>query len=272
MAVPGFFSEVVLQTDTTDRLGMFTNHGYLFWGLSYETHQVPWTNIHLYYFGADVNAENEQTARTFSTFGLMMYQPPKIEYIDYDSESVWQVGTVNGKEFFAYFQHLSLGYTFGLPWTPRLMVMYDYASGSNNPNGNNNQTFEPLFGARRNELTPTGLFGPFYRSNISSPGIRLILKPTPALDLRVKFRAWYLAQSRDAWVNSGMQDPTGAAGNVLGQDVEVGVRWNPWPNLSMDAGYEHFFKGSYIKNQTNVPGNPPGQATNYFYVQTEVRF
>jgi hypothetical protein len=26
------------------------------------------------------------------------------------------------------------------------------------------------------------------------------------------------------------------------------------------------------KHQTNVPGNPPSNATNYFYIQTEVMF
>lgn len=102
--------------------------------------------------------------------------------------------------------------------------MYDYASGTDSANENYSQTFDNLFGARPIELTPTSLFGPFYRSNIRSPGIRLILKPLPALDFNVKFRAWYLAQSRDAWVNSGLRVPSDGAGNVLGQDVEVGVR------------------------------------------------
>ena len=81
-----------------------------------------------------------------------------------------------------------------------------------------------------------------------------------------------MAQSRDAWINSGLQDSTGSAGNVLGQDVEVRVQWDPWPNLSFDAGYDHFFKGSYIKNQTGVTGNPPSDDTNYFYIQTEGLF
>ena len=267
-----FFSEVVLQTNTTDRLGLFTNSGDLFWGLSYETHQLPWARIHVYYFGRDEKAEGKQAARNHSTIGLRLYQPPQIGSFDYDGETAWQIGTLDGNDHFANFQHLSFGYTFSLPWAPRIMAMYDYASGTDSANGNYNQTFDSLFGARRSELTPTSLFGPFYRSNISSPGIRLILKPLPVLDFNVKFRAWYLAQSKDAWVNSGLRDPSGAAGNVLGQDVEAGVRWNPWPNLSVDAGYDHFFKGSYIKNQTDVPGNPPAQNTNYFYVQTEVRF
>ena len=267
-----FFSEVSLNTDAKNRIGLFTNSDSLFWGLSYENHQHPWSRIHLYYFGTDNDTNSEEGARTHSTFGLRLYQPSKAGYYDYDGESVWQVGTINDKDHLAHFQHLSLGYTFRFPWTPRIMAMYDYASGTDNPNGNNSHTFDGLFGARRGELTPTGLFGPFYRSNISSPGIRLILEPTPTVKLNVKFRAWYLAQSRDAWTNSGMQDPTGAAGSELGQDVEVRVQWDPSPNFSIDIGYDHFFKGSFITKQVDVPGNPPARDTNYFYVQTEARF
>ncbi len=267
-----FFSEVTLQSDSTDRLGLFTNSGDLFWGLSYETHQLPWSRIHLYYFGTDADAKKGRVARTFSTFGLRVYQPPKIGDFDYDGESAWQVGTFDHNNHFAYFQHVSMGYTFRVPWAPRIMVMYDYASGTDSANGNYSQTFDGLYGARRGELMPTGIFGPFFRSNISSPGIRLILKPHSTLKVNLKFRAWYLAQSRDVWTNSGLRDPTGAAGNVLGQDVEVRVQWDPWPNLSVDVGYDHFFKGPYITRQTTVPGNPSANDTNTFYVQTEVRF
>lgn len=267
-----FFSEVVLNQNTTDRWALFTNEDALFWGVSFETRQLPWSRVHLYYFGGDLDKTKNREARTFSTFGLRLYQPPQTGQMDYDGETVWQVGRFDGKDHFAYFQHVSLGYTFGLPWTPRIFAMYDYASGTDSPNGNYNQTFDGLLGARRAELTPTGLFGPFFRSNISSPGIRLIVRPLSVLRLDLKYRAWYLAQSRDAWINSGMRDPTGASGNMLGQDLEVALRWNPWPNLSVDAGYDRFFKGPYIKNQTDIPGNPPAKDTNYFYVQTEFRF
>lgn len=265
-----FFSQINFNTNTKDRLALFTNSDKLFWGLSYENYQNPSSRIQLYYFGID--AEDEQSARTHSTFGLRLYEPSKVGNFDHDGESIWQVGTLNGKDHFAHFQHLSFGYTFKYPWTPRIMAMFDYASGTDNPNGNNNHTFDGLFGARRGEFTPTSLFGPFYRANIISPGIRLILKPTPTLKFNVKFRAWYLAQSRDAWVNSGMQDPTGAAGSELGQDMEVRIQWDPWPNFSVDIGYDHFFKGDFIKRQVNEPGNPPARDTNYFYVQTEIRF
>jgi Alginate export len=92
------------------------------------------------------------------------------------------------------------------------------------------------------------------------------------VDLTLKWRAWYLAQSKDAWVGSGLQDQTGAAGNYLGQDVEIRARWNWGTYTSFDVGYDHFFKGSYIRNLAQIPGNPSSKDSDYFYIQSEFRF
>jgi len=270
--IRAFFSEVVSDDNNTNRLALFTNGGNYFWGLSYENSHFSWARTQLYYYGRDEEEKDGGTERKHSTLGIRVYQRPEIGALDYEAESAWQFGTLGNMDHFAYLQHISLGYTFDFPWSPRILTMYDYASGTKNPNGNKSHTFDSLFGARNFEYSATSLFGPFYRSNISSPGIRLITHPLPTVDINLKYRAWYLAQSRDEWVNSGMQDPSGAAGNFLGQDVQVRLQWHPSPNFTIDAGYEHFFKGSYIKNQTNVPGNPPSNDTNYFYIQTEVMF
>jgi hypothetical protein len=267
-----FVSEIAFKDDSSDRLAMFTNEENLFWGVSLETQQFSWARFHFYYFGVDADGRDDRPPRTHSTFGIRVYQRPDAGAYDYDAESVLQFGKFDRQDHLAHFHHISLGYTFAYPWSPRLLAMYDYASGTNNPNGSKSHTFDSLFGARRFEFTATSLFGPFFRSNISSPGLRLITHPHRTLDLNLKYRAWYLAQSQDEWVGSGMQDPTGAAGNFLGQDVEVRVQWHPSPNFTIDAGYEHFFKGSYIKDQTSVPGNPPSDDTNYFYIQSELMF
>ena len=88
----------------------------------------------------------------------------------------------------------------------------------------------------------------------------------------VKYRAWWLAQSRDVWVGSGLQDPTGGSGNFLGHDVELKVTYRPSRNLAFSAGYDHFFKGAFIERQANIPGNPSSKDSDYFYIQTEIRF
>ena len=61
-----------------------------------------------------------------------------------------------------------------------------------------------------------------------------------------------LAQARDAFVGTGLQDATGAAGRHLGVDLELRVQWRPTPWLAVDAGYEHWFKGSYLDRVPNT--------------------
>jgi hypothetical protein len=267
-----FFTQAVFNENDSDRVALFTNKDNLFWGLSAEHRKFPWARGQLYYYGVDSKSKGDRPSRKHSTIGLRVYDPPRSGQFDFDTESVIQFGEFEGRDHLAHFHHISFGYTFPYLWSPRILTMYDYASGTNNPNGNKSHTFDGLFGARRFELSATSLFGPFFRSNISSPGIRLIMHPLPTLKLNLKYRAWYLAQSRDEWTNSGIQDPTGDAGKFLGQDLEVRLQWHPSPNYTIDAGYERFFKGSYIKNQTNVPGNPSSNDTNYFYIQTELMF
>lgn len=248
----------------------------LFWGVHWENQEIPWLKHEVYYLGLNDKPASVSEQRQYSTFGLRLYQSPKHAQFDYEGETVWQVGTkgttAGDKDHFAHFQHAEIGYTFGITWKPRLVAQYDYASGTSNPNGSDHETFDTLFGARRFEYVPTGTFGPFFRSNMSSPGWRLILRPAPPLTLTLKHRAWYLAQSKDEWTGSGLQDPSGGSGNFLGQDVEVRVQWKPSANLCFDMGYDHFFKGSYIDNLAEVPGNPPDDDTDYFYMSTNIRF
>ncbi|MBS0171164.1 MAG: alginate export family protein [Nitrospira sp.] len=242
----------------------------LFWGVQYEDRREPWMLVDLYYFGIKGGGDTGQ--RNFGTYGVRYFRSPEVEQLDYNGETIFQVGTRNHMDHFAYFQHFEVGYTLRWFFTPRVSVLYDYASGTSDPASGKSGTFDTLFGARRAELNPSSIFGPFFRSNISSPGLRLDLHTARQVDMTVKWRVWHLAQSKDAWVGSGLQDSTGAAGNYLGQDVEIRARWHIGTYLSFDAGYDHFFKGSYVTHLAQTPGNPPAKDSDYFYLQSEFRF
>jgi hypothetical protein len=243
----------------------------LFWGVQYEDRREPWLYLDLYYFGIN-GGQSQNQQRTFGTYGIRYFRSAEVNQLDYEGESAFQKGKESGLPHFAHFQHFQVGYTFDLPMRPHVIVQYDYASGTSDPTSGKSGTFDTLFGARRSEYSPTGTFGPFYRSNISSPGVRLEMETPRKIDLVLKWRVWYLAQSKDAWVGSGLQDPTGAAGNYLGQDAEIRARWHWGTFTSFDVGYDHFFKGSYVKNLAQTPGNPPSKDSDYFYLQTEFRF
>ena len=243
----------------------------LFWGVQYEDRRDTWLMLDLYYFGINGGGETSRQ-RSFGTYGSRYFRSPGVDQIDYNGETVFQKGTRDGLDHFAYFQHFEVGYTVDVVALMRLSVMYDYASGTSDPTSGKSGTFDTLFGARRPEFGPTSIYGPFFRSNISSPGIRLDVQGTRAVDWTLKWRAWYLAQGKDAWVGSGLQDSTGASGNFLGHDAELRARWRWGTYLSFDAGYVRFFKGSYVSNLAQVSGNPSAGDSNYFYLQSELRF
>lgn len=141
-----------------------------------------------YYLGLNDAPSSVIAQRQYSTFGIRIHKPPRQQEVDYEGETIWQIGRTGTKDHFAYFHHAELGYTFDMDWSPRLLVQFDYASGTSNPAGSHNGTFDSLFGIRRLEFAPSGIFGPFFRSNLVSPGWRCILKPIDAVRLIIKHR------------------------------------------------------------------------------------
>lgn len=128
---------------------------------------------------------------------------------------------------------------------------------------------DDLYGRRNFELIPTGIFGPFQRSNLASPGYRALVLPREDLYAFVQHRAWWLADATEPWVGSGLRDPTGSSGRYLGQTVELRARWGATDNLFLQAGYVHFAYGSFVRQ---VPGGPSAGHTDYAFVSAELIF
>jgi hypothetical protein len=225
------------------------------WGLYAESRRVPWLHAAFQYFGHRSTGPH----RDFDMLGLRLFRPGEAGEFQYEIESSYQFGDISSAAKFAHFQHAEIGYTFEATWTPQLLVRFDYAA-----NG-----FDPLYGARSFELIPTGIFGPFERSNIVSPGYRIMVTPTERMSLFVQHRAWWLADDEGPWVGTGLQDPTGRSGRFLGQTVELRARWGLIENIYMQAGYVHFAYGSYPRQ---VPGGPTQDHADYAYVQAELMF
>ncbi|MBH0183642.1 MAG: alginate export family protein [Nitrospira sp.] len=249
-------------------------HNQFFWGTYLESKHFPWLQMDAYYFGLnDQRLPNGTTHRTYSTAGGRLYKEPTAGEPDYEIETAWQTGHRGATDHFAHFQHLDLGYTFNLPWTPRLVSLFDYASGDRQPGDSQDGGFDTLFGARRWEYGPTGIFLPFFRTNLMSPGWRLVVTPTPHLIVQVKHRVWYLAQGKDFFGSSGLQDITGNAGTSLGHDLELRAQYALSANLDFDIGYVHWFKGSYFDSPAILTQLPAGgnKDSDYFYAQVRVR-
>ncbi len=264
----------------------------LFSGLSYLDQRISWLHTELYTYYI---SQNEQAQGTTSinqdrstqgqladlfTPGFRLFKPTAKATFDYEIESAYQFGQSALKPggpvltTFAYFQHADVGYTFDHPWTPSIRFNYDYASGDTNPNDNQNGRFNTLFGVGNSELTHSGIWGLFKRSNLNSPGYILAVEPQEGFRATFKHRFYWLAQSKDEFQGAGLQDSTGHAGNYLGSELDLRLAWTVGQNLLLEGGWVYLVKGSYYSNLLNqgVAGAPNDKNTDYLFLSMRLFF
>ena len=170
----------------------------------------------------------------------------------------------------AWFVHTEVSRKLGGSWDPRVILRFDYASGDDDPDDGEYNRFDTLYGDRRWEFGPTGIYGALTRSNILSPGIALRSKPTRATDFRIDYRPAWLASDRDALPTASLRDPDGASGSFIGNQVDL--RWRWWSSsryLAIDFTAAYLWKGEFLKN---APGAPPSSNTAYAYISTAIAF
>lgn len=232
--------------------------------------------LYLYHLDEGDSPRLATANRRYFTPGLRFYSKPAKGEFDFQIESIGQFGTVKASttsnttySHTAWYQHFDAGYSFDALWNPRFSLEYDYASGDKNPNDSKDQRFDTLYGARRFDYGPTGIYGAFSRTNLNTPGYRLNVSPFSNLQAGLGHRFFWLAEKTDSWGNSGLQDKTGQSGSFVGHQVELSTRWDFNSSLNFEAGWTHLFKGEFAKKAPNAPN---GQDVDYFYVQSLLRF
>lgn len=269
------------QSDLHDNEAEFDQETFdlQFWGL-FAAAPLPWFDrAELFLFGLheDDRARRPSRNRELYTPGFRLLKKPAASAFDVQLETALQFGESRAStsatrdlDHFAHFHHAELGYSFDAPFSPRVALQYDYASGDDSPNDGRNERFDTLFGARRFDFGPTSLYGPFARSNINTPGLRVQLKPAPRWSAFVAYRAFWLASDRDTWTTSGVRDPSGDTSRFVGSQLELRVRWDVLPgNVRLESGLAHLFSGEFMEDAPNANGQ--GDPT-YVYTQAVVSF
>jgi hypothetical protein len=255
-----------------------------FWGLYAARDFGNVGRGEFFLFGIHESDSNDRPTRNrqLATPGFRLYRKPAKGKFDYTVENAIQFGTsrlspsntspagLQELDHFAHFHHLTFAYTFDVPWSPRVALQYDFASGDRNPNDGNNDRFDTLFGARRFDFGPTGIYGPFARSNVHTPGLRLQVKPHARVSSFLAVRAFWLAADEDFWVPAGVRDPNGNSGSYVGSQIEMRVRLELIPkNVRLEAGYAHLFAGEFIDD---APTSNEQGDSDYVYTQVAVSF
>jgi hypothetical protein len=170
----------------------------------------------------------------------------------------------------AWLLHAEVGQDLGDNWDTSLLLRFDYATGDDDPGDGEFNRFDTLFGDRRWEFGPTGIFGALTRMNLVSPGIALRMHPTASTDVWFDYRAAWLESDRDFMPTAGLRDADGRSGSFIGHQVDARWRWVALPqNVSLEFGVAYLWKGAFLEN---APGAPPAGDTAYGYVSTTLTF
>ena len=100
------------------------------------------------------------------------------------------------------------------------------------------------------------------------------MEPLKNLQAIFKQRFWWLAQSRDEFIGSGLQDTTGQAGKYVGSELDLRLAWTVGPNMVVEGGWLYLIKGSYFPNllQQGVAGAPNYKNTDYVFLSMRLFF
>ncbi len=215
--------------------------------------------------------------RRLLTMGARLHRAPHPGGWDLDMEGVLQTGTIRQstaanaplQDVRAFFAHAEIGYSSNLPGKPRLSVLFDIASGDD-PRTPDSTRFDTLFGARRWEFGPSGIFGALARTNIMAPGLRLEAAPAARWDVMALWRPTWLQDRRDRFGNAGPADASGASGRFVGHMIEVRIgHWLIDKKLRFEAGSALLTSGSVLDAAPNASGFGD---TRYAYGQMTVSF
>lgn len=203
--------------------------------------------------------------RHLHSFGLRALRPPASGNYDFETEAIYQTGTVSSGaaasaarlDVDAYFLRAIAGYSFDGAGRLRLAAEFNYASGDGT--GDKYSRFDTLFGMRSGDFAPSGIYAMLGRTNIISGVLRLEAAPSPRLDAYATWSWLWAADRHDNFSTSGIGDPTGSSGSYAGQQLDGRVRYWLLPaKLRAELNATWFMRGELLRDAPNASphGNP----------------
>lgn len=200
--------------------------------------------------------------RSLNTAGGRIIRDARAEAVDYEIEAYYQFGHIRSSlaaaaprlDVSASFVHAEIGYTFASRWKPHLSIEFDRASGDR-PGGSYGR-FDTLFGMRRADLAPAGLYNAVGRANIVTPGLRLEATPSKAVDWFIGYRPMWLADRTDAFSTTGVRDASGQSGSFAGHQIDARLRaWLIQDRLRFEIDGVWLAKGRLLREAPNAPSS-----------------
>jgi hypothetical protein len=232
--------------------------------------------LSFYHFGERDAPGRPSRNRSLNTGGGRIFRDAQTGAFDYEVEALYQFGHIRGSlaataprlDVSASFVHAEAGYTFAGDWKPHVSIEFDRASGDGP--GESYGRFDTLFGMRRSDLAPAGLYSAVGRANILTPGIRVEAVPGKMVDWFVSYRLMWLAGRTDAFSFTGVRDPGGRSGSFAGRQLDARIRyWLIQDRLRLELDGIWLAKGRFLRD---APNAPPGGDTKYLSANLTASF
>lgn len=189
------------------------------------------------------------------------------EQFDYTIEMARQNGTLGVDSIGAWAGHWTVGKTFLVKFTPRILGEYNYASGTANPAGAKISTFDQLYPSGHDKFGVADQVG--WR-NIRDIRTGVQLKPVARLNMSVIYHDFSLADARDGlYASNGsvaVKSLSGIAGTHVGQEIDEQGMYRLNRAVLFGLGYGHIIPGQFLKVAT------PGKSYNYPYATLTYAF
>lgn len=177
---------------------------------------------------------------------------------------------------------LNGGYTFtNAPAKPRLALEYAFGSGDDDPNDNQHGTFDNLYPTNHKFY---GYADFASLQNLHDLRPMLQFKPIPRMNVALEGHIFWLADTSDSFYSvggvprGGISSTPGTGyginpgyGNFLGTEIDLVAGYNVTRYATLEAGYCHFFPGSYIDSSLSNPAFGSRDA-DFLYLQVMVNF
>jgi hypothetical protein len=206
------------------------------------------TSVDAYYLGYrndDASYEQGTATETRHTLGLRVWG--ERAGWDWNWELIGQWGTFGAGQIGAWSVASETGYTWGtVPWTPRLGLSANVASGDRNPADRDLQTFNPLY-PRGTYFSELALLGPRNFYNLH-PSLAVSPHPRLVLTADVDF-FWRLETSDGVYSPSGtlLRSGAGSQARYVATELTVTATWQATRSFSLTAIYSHSFPGRFIR-------------------------
>jgi Alginate export len=243
----GYATQPVQNRDVT-AFDDVSNRNLTFSGVRFERQGVGPGDLSGYY-----SRYNRSNARFLDAVGdehrdvLDLRYTGKVGRADWDVESMLQTGHVGDNTIGAWAVGSLAGYTLDAPWTPRIGIQVDAASGDRHPGDGRVETFNPLF-PNGYYFTLAGYTG---YANLIHIKPSITLKPSNRLSLLAALGFQWRETTGDAVYAQGNAVVPGTAGKGTlwtGMYVQLRADWTIAANLIGAVEAVHFQVGDSIRN------------------------